>query len=58
MADIGTGKRSVDSKTSGIPALALVLFVGAAEFVAVGTDFAGPGEHPMGGSGTGKERCI
>jgi hypothetical protein len=58
MADIGTGKRSVDSRTSGIPALAPVFSVGAAEFGAVGMDFAGLRKHPTGGSGAGKERCI
>jgi hypothetical protein len=58
MANTGTGKRSVDSRTSGILALALVLSVGAAEFGAVGTDFAGLGKYPIGGSRARKEHYI
>jgi hypothetical protein len=58
IADTGTSKRFVDSRTSGILALALVLSVGAVEFGAVGTDFVGLGKYPIGGSGAGKEHCI
>jgi hypothetical protein len=58
MADVGTGKRSVDSRTFGILALAPILSVGAAEFGAVGMDFAGLRKHPASGSGAGKEHCI
>jgi hypothetical protein len=58
IADVGTGKRSMDSRTSSIPTLALILFVGAVEFGAVGIDFAGLKKYPTSGSRAGKERYI
>jgi hypothetical protein len=58
MANIGTGKRSIDGKTSSIPTLALILSMGVVEFVTVGTDFAGLEEYFISGSKTRKECYI
>jgi hypothetical protein len=57
-ADTGTGRRSVGSRASDIPASASVVLVGAAELYAGGRDFAGLGKHPAGGVGTWEERCM
>jgi hypothetical protein len=48
----------MDNRTSSIPTLALILFIRAVEFGAIGTDFASLGKYPINGSKTRKEYYI
>jgi hypothetical protein len=58
MANIRTSKRFMDNRTSSIPTLALILFVRAAEFGTIDTDFVGLKKYPISDSKAKKEYYI